>query len=87
MADRIGFRAAANVAARLAKSIDDQYDDPTSEYAPSECAAAIGEVTRRQVATLQRRTGWSVAELLNEAEERTSAGWACRSGLDTLVIQ
>ncbi len=87
MAERIGFRAAITGAARLVKSITDQYDDPMNEFAPSECMAVIGSGIDQEVKTFQRRTGWSIAELLNEAETRTSPGWIYRSGLDMLVIQ
>lgn len=84
---RIGFRTAINSAVRLVKSISDQQDDPMNEYAPSECMAVIGDGINRQIKVFQRKTGWSIAELLNEAEGRTSPGWVYRSGLDMLVIQ
>ncbi len=87
MPERITFRAAINGAARLVKSITDQWEDPMNEFAPSECMAVVGSGIERQIRIFQRKTGWSIAELLNEAETRTAPGWIYRSGLDMLVIQ
>ena len=83
--NRFTFRAAVNAAVRLVKAIDDQYDDEMSEFAPSEHPAVIGDIVRRRVEALQRRTGWSLAELLNECEGRTSPGWVWNSGIAALM--
>lgn len=84
---RLAFRSALSAAVRLVKLIEDQEDDPMNEYCPSECVGAISAGVEQQVRRFQRKVGWSIAELLGEAETRTSAGWSHHSGLDSLVIQ
>ena len=67
---------------RLLRDSLEAYDDIAAYHAPSECNGLVRAYYRKALQRIEYLSGWTVEEVLKEAERRTTAKWMYFSGFE-----